>query len=674
IILQNYIDYDSSGVLFTDMFGHSTAEVVTGQTETAVEPGPNVTVYDLPSDSRDMEIRQPFRHAPFEILAKEAGLMNKGADLEKLMRYWLDHTVQAVDEEGNPIRVPVEPARIMALFDEMRAISKEPEFGYPLDMEWGFTGGNKTLWIQQARPVLVGTGKEVVPLAAIPGEDKLVDIQTALGYTGSEGIQGKVVIVPDGLDAAGFAKIDEFMKEPYILVAKDIASKPVGGKARVLADPLAGGRTPHNINRLSTRIRNGDFVYASGWKMQEGLRLGLNYTTPIPDVPGVMISDAPVTVRTNGLSGVIVSEKIEYGRTYGDHRKTLRGLISGAMRHEEDEYHVTDNYTSSDTAYVYGDLKRHLAEQVIMPYIDSVDPGNVYYDDAYTVITGMMDGFGKDRRVDASERWEYVSRKLGERGAGVLARVLGDIKTEMSLPLYPARYDSRVVRLLAYIGGLGEGMAQSAESIEHGSAGVGGELGTLDVGPAFAKATAGRRGTSDVGRGGEEGFTVLYVEDNELYRSMFSRILRERLEPEGVIVKVHDKVDRSVFDLVREVKPDVIITDYPDDKGIASYLKRLRELVPESHIIMLTGVADKDECIRLGANDGVDKDLREAGKIPDDILAVRGRKSKGKRKSGSPVGRGTSDVDGAEAVGSMGKQFTVLYVEDDVDGRDTMVE
>ena len=103
-------------------------------------------------------------------------------------------------------------------------------------------------------------------------------------------------------------------------------------------------------------------------------------------------------------------------------------------------------------------------------------------------------------------------------------------------------------------------------------------------------------------------WTILVAEDEEVSRQCLCQLLRD----EGY--RVHEAPDGSTaIRLVNDVDIDLVLTDLkmPGHDGLA-VLKRVREVAPETPVILMTAYASAEgaaEATRLGAQDYMIKPL-----------------------------------------------------------------
>jgi DNA-binding NarL/FixJ family response regulator len=116
---------------------------------------------------------------------------------------------------------------------------------------------------------------------------------------------------------------------------------------------------------------------------------------------------------------------------------------------------------------------------------------------------------------------------------------------------------------------------------------------------------------------------VLLVDDHPLVRAGLRRIV----EPEPDLEIIGDADDGAgALRLARELLPDVVVTDLllPDIDGV-EVTRRLREELPHTQLIVLTGLSEEDEAlvrvVRAGAVGYVPKDAH-VGLLLDTIRAA----------------------------------------------------
>jgi two-component system chemotaxis response regulator CheY len=85
--------------------------------------------------------------------------------------------------------------------------------------------------------------------------------------------------------------------------------------------------------------------------------------------------------------------------------------------------------------------------------------------------------------------------------------------------------------------------------------------------------------------------TVLVIDDNEMIRMLLRTILTD----DGYVVVGEASQGATGLELARKLQPQVIFLDImlPDRNGI-SMLEELREMLPETMVLMVTGKNDAD--------------------------------------------------------------------------------
>jgi DNA-binding NarL/FixJ family response regulator len=118
---------------------------------------------------------------------------------------------------------------------------------------------------------------------------------------------------------------------------------------------------------------------------------------------------------------------------------------------------------------------------------------------------------------------------------------------------------------------------------------------------------------------------VLIADDHSLFAEALQAILG--IDPRFEIVALAND-GRAAVDLAGALRPDVVLMDIsmPMLDGFAA-TKEVRELVPETSVLMLTGSnarGDVDKARKSGAAGYITKD-RIAGELIDAILEVASR-------------------------------------------------
>ncbi|MBF0215435.1 MAG: hypothetical protein HQL30_00410 [Candidatus Omnitrophica bacterium] len=655
IIIQNYIKYKASGVVFTDLYGgHSTAEIVLGQTETAVSGYPNNTVYDLDMDG-DILVDQPFNYAPHDILTSRGIKYSRESDPVGLLKYWYENTVETDGDIGE-IRAPMEPEEARSIIEEAKAISGEEEFGYSLDMEMGvdINGG---LWFQQARPLLLPREgyfelpelETDDPYSNAPPKDMFAGVNVCLGSTGENGFKGKIVIVNSDVKDEDIKRIDDHMEGKYILVAHDIASKRLGDNAYILIDPHSGGRTPHNVNRLSVRIRQGDIVYIPGYQLQEPLRLCPNYRELSPELPGVMVSNEEIEVWSNGIQALMKmrgAQKKLKGVTLDSYdMDVMSGAFDEFIAEYEQGHHLIDQvikriskliiaenermyndkvYSAENMRILSQRIFRHVTAQFARSFIMSAHRGySGYYhlDEKWNDLERlfMAEKYGQRKDVLAyNMRYTIAASFIMKMGADKYGNMelefLKVIRDQLKFPLYPMIYDSKVAEVLRWYGFMADilEMYDSGELLRH----VEEEIAERD---RYMAGLASGKGDPEYDKLTERQATARELLSNlPAARSSAGPVERENTQAEQQVKILIFDDDRDTGDLVREgfelafpdvkvmlckkwgseffdilqsEKPDIVFMDLPPGEKYfkTTLFEHIKDISPGIKIILQTG-------------------------------------------------------------------------------------
>jgi two-component system response regulator DevR len=115
---------------------------------------------------------------------------------------------------------------------------------------------------------------------------------------------------------------------------------------------------------------------------------------------------------------------------------------------------------------------------------------------------------------------------------------------------------------------------------------------------------------------------VMLVEDHALVRSA----IRRTLDVPGIDVVAEASTAEQALDIVMDYRPEVVLVDIdlPGMDGV-QLVRELAPRLPDSHIVMLTGSADRDDlvtAIRNGASGYLTKDTSPDGLVRA-LLGIR---------------------------------------------------
>lgn len=299
VVVQPFLSFNASGTAMTNLYGHTAIEAVCGDADMAVRPvHANVAqfLFEKGQDpsSAAFEYNPTYLTTPYEFRLKGKEYQVT-ANLEE-MRQVLDEYPKI-----NGAFSPLDETQARELNRVVNAL--EEKVGVPLDVEWGFLNGE--LYIIQIRPIIGDFKKPLVEASAeLREKTPIAQTPISLGHTSGEGFTGRMVLFGTGVEKEVVQQFEEEFGKDYIRVQNDVASAVLGAstRAKVLVDVDQGSRQAHNINLITGRIANGEFTYANGPVLREGLEQNLDFI-PHPTMRGVWVSRQEVTYFSNGLSG-----------------------------------------------------------------------------------------------------------------------------------------------------------------------------------------------------------------------------------------------------------------------------------------------------------------------------------------------------------------------------------
>ncbi|MBF0490270.1 MAG: diguanylate cyclase, partial [Candidatus Omnitrophica bacterium] len=301
ILLQEFIHCDASGTAFSNMYGHVSIEAVVGDAQSAVQESihANITQFLLSRQGKGIVPQPAYLKLPhhFDLKGRRYNVVDDQLEMEKVL---------ALYPRINGIVSPISEDQALELVRVVNAL--EQEIGVPLDVEWGFA--ESKLYIIQIRPIIGDFQKPLVQRSSIlDGVQQIAATPIALGHTRPQGFLGRMVLIGD-VDRTKIAEFESSFGQPYIRVQSDIANHLLGTRttAKVLIDPYQGSRQAHNINFVTDRIAKGEFVYANGPVLREGLENNLTF---IPYAKGIWISTKDVTYFSDGLRGIFYLKEQE---------------------------------------------------------------------------------------------------------------------------------------------------------------------------------------------------------------------------------------------------------------------------------------------------------------------------------------------------------------------------
>jgi DNA-binding NtrC family response regulator len=299
VVIQPFISFDASGTAMSDLYGHTAIEAVIGDVDTAVRPVyANLAQFlfkkDQPDESKDFKYNPTFLNTPYEfrLKGKSYSVNENPDDMAKVLQSY---------PKINGKFSPLNREQAIELNRVINAL--EDEIGVPLDVEWGFMGDK--LYIIQIRPIIGDFKKPLVTIDKnLEKKPTIAETPISLGETQSQGFTGKVVLFGSGTDQEIVKQFEDEFNQDYIRVQPDIASCVLGitTKAKVLVDVDQGSRQAHNINLITNRISGGEFAYANGPILREGLEHNLDFDSH-PKLKGIWVSRQEVTYFSDGLQG-----------------------------------------------------------------------------------------------------------------------------------------------------------------------------------------------------------------------------------------------------------------------------------------------------------------------------------------------------------------------------------
>ena len=325
ILIQPFMDFEASGTAMTNLYGHTSIEAVVGDADMAVRGiHANVAQYLYKKSKRPRLVYNPsFINMPYSIRLKGKEY-EANKDAESIKALMKDYP------QINGRFSPLSKKEAREVYRVSNAL--EEEIGVPLDIEWGYLNGK--LYIIQIRPIIGDFKKPLVKInSKLKKEKKIASTPIALGNTDSKGITGKVVLYGGGVTKEVVTAIEESeLSEGYIRVQHDVASAVLEREttAKVLVDPYQGSRQAHNINLVTGRIADGEFIYCNGPVLKEPFLENLTFV-PHPEYANVWITKEEVTYFGDGLRGEFYSEFREdddddFGKEEGLEERFIRRI------------------------------------------------------------------------------------------------------------------------------------------------------------------------------------------------------------------------------------------------------------------------------------------------------------------------------------------------------------
>ncbi len=308
IVVQPFLNFETSGTAMTTLYGHTTIEAVIGDAVTAVTGEyANTTQYVFKKGSADApDIDQLFLNTPhdFSLKGKKYSVKDNRDELEEMLTKYpkINGKVSPISHEQAK-----EIDRVINVLED--------EVGAPLDVEWGFLDGR--LYIIQIRPIIAEFDGELIDMAeGLKEKIPIAETPVALGKTDPEGFRGKMVVFGETVTNKDIKEFESDLGDPYIRVQFDVASKILSGTttAKVIVDPRQGSRSAHNVNLIDDRIGSGEFVYVNGPVIKSGLIEGVNYLRH-PKYSDIWVSVEDVICFSNGLRASFFAKKGKVDRS-----------------------------------------------------------------------------------------------------------------------------------------------------------------------------------------------------------------------------------------------------------------------------------------------------------------------------------------------------------------------
>lgn len=347
VLVQPFYDFDASGTAKTDRYGYTSFSAVIGDADFAVRQLYAVSCQYLfkkgqhPENAK-FEFNPAFINIPYKFRLKGTEYSAE-ADRKKL-----EEVMSGYPKIGGKFS-PLTEAHAREVY---RVLSElEDEIGVPLDVEWGFFEGE--LYVIQIRPIIGDFRKPLVtPDPSLENLREIARTPIAIGHTKPEGFTSRVVVFGNDVKEKDIARFEQEFNDEYIRVQFDVATSVYkGGKtsAKVLVDPVFGTTEAHNITLVEGRIAAGEFIYANGPVIREGLANNLTLI-PHPTIRGIWVSEEEVTYFCDGLRAQFFISKKEEGQEELNYRQSEINRIQKAIQDEifkSDSEHKTSPYFSA---------------------------------------------------------------------------------------------------------------------------------------------------------------------------------------------------------------------------------------------------------------------------------------------------------------------------------------
>ena len=303
VVIQQFIDFDSSGTAMTNLYGHVSIEAVIGDAEFAVKGiHANTAQYLFKKENKKkFDYNPSFLEMPheFRLKGEEYNSDDNPERIRDIMNLY-----SKIDGKFSPL------SKDQAI-ELKRVVSElEKEVGVPLDVEWGFLEGQ--LYITQIRPIIGNFTSPLVEIDSRVDEENKTIAATpiALGHTGKKGLTAPIVVFGPSVRKEDIEAFEKTLTYDYIRLQYDVASSVLNKKtrAKVLVDPIQGSRQAHNVTLITDRIARGEFAYCNGPVLIEGLEGYLEFV-PVSEEKDIWISSQDVTYFCDGLKGSFYIEK-----------------------------------------------------------------------------------------------------------------------------------------------------------------------------------------------------------------------------------------------------------------------------------------------------------------------------------------------------------------------------
>jgi hypothetical protein len=304
--LMNTVWVDAGIVAYTDIYDRLVVEITPGQPDTITSGQTQPLRFEFKMDETgkvsSYRVKQPYENFPKAIHVRDAGLLTP-SDGEKYFEQFRRLTstlrLQELVANRNYTASPLDEEQLLELARRLWKLQRHRKFGYPLKFEGGVRKDGYHVIGLQADPSVglpESESGQDIPYK-LPEAIERLDVPVCLGVGAAENIP--VVILGEEASAEDLSRIDAQLREGYIVVARDAASRVAGMQLpnmKAVADP-GGSGFAHNISLINRRIGEG-LVYLAGYQMEKFFRT-MNYDRP---APGIRISRSRVSAYADGLN------------------------------------------------------------------------------------------------------------------------------------------------------------------------------------------------------------------------------------------------------------------------------------------------------------------------------------------------------------------------------------